>query len=114
MTFLGNEIFHHFVSYLFVGLKYILITLVIDLIIISNILVINHIIQKVRNFRIYHYEQRSNNIKYMIAILTVVDLVILGIFYGLDIYILIMWILLIEMSIAAIGALGVWLIVYSV
>jgi hypothetical protein len=114
LTFLGNEVFHAFIALFFVGLKYLLLTLFIDLILISNFLMISHIVQKVRNIRIYGYDNGQIGIKFMITGLVGLDLMLLVALYFLEMYTIIGWILLIEAGIAAVGAIGVWLIIYSV
>ena len=114
LTFLGNDVFHKFVSYFFVGLKYILLTIFIDLILISNFLVINHIVQKIRNHRLYGFDDRLSNIKFFIGALVFVDFLLMMIFYMVEIYGLIFSIIVIEVLVAALGALSVWMIVYSV
>lgn len=114
LTFLGNDIFHQFVSYFFIGLKYILMTIFLDLIIISNVLVVNQIIQKVRYYHHYGHSNRPSNVKYFIGGLVFVDALLLVGFYFLEIYSLIFWILVIEVSVCALGALMVWLVVHSI
>lgn len=114
LTFLGNEVFHAFIALFFVGLKYLLLTLFIDLILISNFLMISHIVQKVRNIRIYGYDNGQIGIKFMITGLVGLDLMLLVALYFFEMYTIIGWILLIEAGIAAVGAIGVWLIIYSV
>ena len=114
LTFLGNDVFHQFVSYFFVGLKYLLLTIFIDLIVISNFLVINHIVQKIRNHRIYGFENRMSNVKFLIGALAFVNILLLTIFYWLEIYTLILTIIMVEVIVAAGVALMVWMIVYSV
>ena len=67
-----------------------------------------------RNYRIYGFQNRSTNVNYMAGALVFVDLIILFIFYMLEIYTLIFWILIVEGTIATMGSLTVWLIVYSI
>lgn len=81
LTFLGNQVFHAFVGYLFVGLKYILLSVFIDLVVIVNVLSINHIIQKIKNARIYGSDSRPHGIKLMIIGLTIIDIALLVLFY---------------------------------
>ena len=83
LTFLGNEVFHKFVSYFFVGLKYLLLGIFVDLLLIGNCLVVNHIIQKIRNHRIYGFDNRMTNIKFIITALLFVDILLLVMFYML-------------------------------
>jgi hypothetical protein len=95
LTFLGNEIFHQFVSYFFVGLKYILLTIFVDLILISNFLVINHIIQKLRNSKIYAFDNKFSSVKFIIGALVLVDALLLILFFLLELYVLIFWIIVV-------------------
>ena len=114
LTFLGNDIFHQCVSYFFIGVKYILLTFVVDLILIGNFLLINHIFQKIRNQRIYGYDNRMPSVRYFVGALIVVDIAILLFFYMLELYTLIFWVIIAQVTLAAFIALNVWLIVYSV
>jgi len=114
LTFLGNDIFHQCVGYFFVGIKYMLLTFVVDLILIGNFLLINHIVQKIRNQRMYGYDNRMPSVKYFIGALIVVDIVLLLVFYLLEMYTLIFWVIIAQVALAAFVALNVWLVVYSV
>ena len=114
LTFLGNDVFHKFVSYFFVGLKYLLLTIFVDLILICNFLVINQLIQRIKNHRLYGYDHWTSNIKVYISLLAFIDLLLLGLFYLLELYGLVFSIIIIEVLVAAVGALTVWVIVYSV
>lgn len=95
LTFLGNDIFHSFVGYFFIGIKYLFLSLFIDLILISNFLVVNHIVQKIRNTRIYGYDYGQMSVKFMIAGLAVVDLALLGGFFYFELFTIIMWIIIV-------------------
>ena len=77
-------------------------------------LVVNHIIQKIRTNRIYGFENRFSNVKFIAGALIFVDVLLLLIFYSLEMYTLIFSIIIVEILIAAMGALSVWMIVYSV
>jgi hypothetical protein len=81
LTFLGNDIFHQFVGYFFVGVKYILLTFLVDFVLIGNFLLINQIFQKVRNQRMYGYDNRMGSVKYFVGALLVADIIVLLVFY---------------------------------
>ena len=81
LTFLGNDIFHQFVGYFFVGVKYILLTFLVDFVLIGNFLLINQIFQKVRNQRMYGYDNRMGSVKLFVGALLVSDIIVLLVFY---------------------------------
>jgi hypothetical protein len=95
LTFLGNDIFHAFVGYFFIGIKYLFFSVFVDLTLISNFLVINHIVQKIRNTRLYGYDNGQMSVKFMIAGLAIIDIAVLSIFFYFELYTIIMWILII-------------------
>ena len=114
LTFLGNDIFHQFVGYFFIGIKYLLLTFVVDLILIGNFLLINQIFQKIKNQRMYGDSNHLPSVKYFLTALIVADIAILLIFYYLEMYTIIFWVIIAQATFAAFVALNVWLIVYSV
>jgi len=54
------------------------------------------------------------SVKYFIGALIVVDIVLLLVFYLLEMYTLIFWVIIAQVALAAFVALNVWLVVYSV
>ena len=83
--------------------------MVLDLLITINIVMINHVIQKMTQ-----YAHHPLDIKWVLGALVAVDIVLLSGAYFFDLIWVSMMILMVELCIAVIGALLVWGIVFSV
>ena len=114
LTFLGNDFFHQFVSYFFIGLKYVIGAVAIDLVIIGNYAAVNQFIERLRSFRLYGVNYHGINPKMILAIMVFFDVMVLGLLYYLDLHMLFLFVVLVEVSIALFIIGTGFLIAYSV
>ena len=97
-----------------IGFKYIFLALAIDLIIILNVVAVNQFIQR---FQSRYYNFHENNPRYYIiftAAFLLGNLIVLAVLYQFEILYLCAIIIIVELSIAGIGALTVYAVVYSI
>ena len=101
--------FHDLVELLFVVLKYILHTVVLDLLITINVVMVNHVMQKLMRPS-YH----PLDIKWIIGALLLVDaLMLLGAFYFELLWVSFI-IVMVELAIAVVGALTIWGVIFTI
>ena len=94
---------------LLVVLKYILHTVVLDLLITINVVMVNHVMQKLMQPS-YH----PLDIKWIIGALLLVDaLMLLGAFYFELLWVSFI-IVMVELAIAVVGALTIWGVIFTI
>lgn len=110
LTLLGNEIFQKFMGYFFVGMAYLLHSLLLDIAIAINIFIINNLIVKHYN-RLYS-NPKSN--KWMMGGLVAFDLIVVLLLYYFELLLDSAIILIAEVSIIGVIALIVWMVIITV
>lgn len=110
-TILGNQIFREYMGYFFIGVGYMFQTLIIDLFIVANVVLINNFYLRYRNHYFY-----NNSGKYYVGILITIDLIliILAYIFFYDLLISSILIILVELGMAGMGYISVLLISTSI
>lgn len=95
LTFLGNDFFQSFVNYFFLGSKYVMGAIIIDLVIIGNFVGVNYLYQKYRSIKMYgNHFGHTMNWKTVVALLLIIDISIFVILYTLDLHLIALYIVL--------------------
>lgn len=115
LTFLGNQFFHDFVNYFFIGSKYVMGAITLDIALIGNFIGVNYLYQKYRSMKMYgNHFGNTMNWKTVVALLLLIDFSLFVILYYLDLHIVAFYIVLIQIFIGVLVAGVTWLIVYTV
>jgi hypothetical protein len=103
------------VNYFFIGSKYVLGAIVIDIFLIGNFIGCNYLFQKYRSFKTYgsHFGH-TISWKTVVALLLLIDLSIFTLLYYLDLHMIALYIVLFELIAGVLVAGMTWLIVYTV
>ena len=90
-------------------LKYILHTVVLDLLITINVVMINHVMQKLMQPSYHHLD-----IKWILGALILVDVLMLVGGYYFELLWISLTIVFIELVIAVVGALTIWGVIFTI
>lgn len=111
LTFLGNDVFQMCMGAFFLGARYLLHAMILDILLAINVIVA---LQLINRHRQYHQQQHYLSSSVLVVGLAVVDLVAGGVL----VWVGLLWesgvILLVEIVILGVGAAAVWLIVFSI
>ena len=111
LTLLGNDVFQRFVEYFFIGMRYLVHTLLLDAVIAINIFLINNLIVHHYNRPFYDYSKMK---KFGVAGLVIFDLIVLAILYYLELLVESGVIILVEVSLVGLVAATVWFVMINI